>query len=175
VRGGAEHLPFPGESFDAVRAVLTLHHWSDLEAGVAEMQRVAPRQVVFFFEPQVSDAFWLVAEYLPYVPSLESERRAPGEARLRELLDVGSVAPVPVPADCVDGFGASYWNRPERYLDPDVQAGVSCCSQVDAARRAAFTEQLRADLDSGAWDERHGHLRALDELDAGYRLLVAGR
>jgi SAM-dependent methyltransferase len=174
VRGGAEHLPFPDQAFDAVMAVLTLHHWSDLEAGVAELQRVAPRQVVFFFEPAVSDAYWLVAEYIPYVSELESEQRAPGEARLRELLAVQSVEPVLVPADCVDGFGASFWNRPERYLDPDVQAGMSCFSQFDLARRASFTEQLRADLESGAWDERHGDLRALDELDAGYRLLVAG-
>jgi SAM-dependent methyltransferase len=175
LRGVAEHLPVRNGAFDAAMAVLTLHHWADLEAGIAELQRVAPRQVVFFFEPALADAYWLVAEYIPYIAALESEQRAPGEARLRELLAVRSVEPVPVPADCIDGFGASFWNRPERYLDADVQAGMSCFAQLDAARRAAFTEHLRADLESGAWDERHGHLRALDELDAGYRLMVAGR
>jgi hypothetical protein len=36
------------------------------------------------------------------------------------------------------------------------------------------TAQLRADLASGAWDARHGHLRTLPELDVGYRLIVAG-
>ena len=34
-------------------------------------------------------------------------------------------------------------------------------------------ERLRADLDSGAWDAKWGHLRALAELDLGYRLLVS--
>jgi hypothetical protein len=33
---------------------------------------------------------------------------------------------------------------------------------------------LRADLASGKWDERHGHLRELDEFDVGYQLVVAG-
>jgi hypothetical protein len=31
------------------------------------------------------------------------------------------------------------------------------------------------DLDGGAWDARHGQLRALDSYDAGLRLVVAQR
>jgi hypothetical protein len=38
---------------------------------------------------------------------------------------------------------------------------------------ARGTARLRADLESGRWDERHGHLRDLDEMDLGYRLVVA--
>jgi hypothetical protein len=29
------------------------------------------------------------------------------------------------------------------------------------------------DLEDGTWDARHGHLRELDEYDAGLRLLVS--
>lgn len=32
-------------------------------------------------------------------------------------------------------------------------------------------ERLRADLESGRWDERFGHLRTLPELDIGMRLI----
>jgi hypothetical protein len=32
---------------------------------------------------------------------------------------------------------------------------------------------LAADLESGSWRERHGELLELDELDLGYRLVVA--
>jgi SAM-dependent methyltransferase len=40
--GRAERLPFPDNSAaDAVVAVLTLHHWDDSSAGVAEAVRVA--------------------------------------------------------------------------------------------------------------------------------------
>jgi hypothetical protein len=33
--------------------------------------------------------------------------------------------------------------------------------------------RLRADLDSGEWHRQWGHLLALDELDLGYRVVVA--
>jgi hypothetical protein len=35
--------------------------------------------------------------------------------------------------------------------------------------------RLAADLASGAWERRHGHLRARDAFDLGYRLVVAER
>jgi hypothetical protein len=34
--------------------------------------------------------------------------------------------------------------------------------------------RLAADLESGAWRERYGHLLQLDEIDVGYRIVVAG-
>ena len=79
-----------------------------------------------------------------------------------------------MPADCQDGFAACYWNRPEAYLDPVVQAGISSFAQLEPEVRRAGTERLRRDLQSGAWDERHGELRDLTEIDICYRLLVAG-
>jgi hypothetical protein len=33
--------------------------------------------------------------------------------------------------------------------------------------------RLRADLDRGAWERRWGRLLELDELDLGYRVVVA--
>jgi hypothetical protein len=33
--------------------------------------------------------------------------------------------------------------------------------------------EVSRDLASGLWDDRHGHLRSLDELDVGLRLIVA--
>lgn len=38
VQGVAERLPFPDRSFDAALAILTVHHWSDREAGLAELR-----------------------------------------------------------------------------------------------------------------------------------------
>ncbi len=46
VRAVAEHLPISANAVDAALAVLTIHHWSDVDAGVAEMIRVARRRVV---------------------------------------------------------------------------------------------------------------------------------
>jgi SAM-dependent methyltransferase len=173
VRARSEALPFADGAFDAALAVLTVHHWSDLELGLREMQRVSRRQVIFYFEPAVSHTFWLFRDYFPETPELVSERDAPGTARLSELLRVRAVQTVLVPSDCHDGFACAFWNRPEAYLDPAVQAGSSTYSQLDPKVVARGTAQLREDLASGAWDERYGELRNLTEMDIGYRLLTA--
>lgn len=44
IRATAEELPLQDDSFDAALASLTVHHWHDLSAGVAEMVRVARRR-----------------------------------------------------------------------------------------------------------------------------------
>ena len=175
VRAVAESLPFPTHTFDAAMAVLTAHHWRDLGAGLAEMRRVAPRQVIFYFEPSWSQHAWIITDYFPQVVDLPTERAAPGADDFRAHLDVVSIVPVPVPTDCTDGFGAAYWNRPAAYLDPIVQQGMSFFAQLDDDALAEGSARLAADLESGAWERRHGHLRDLDECDCGYRLLVAGR
>ena len=90
-----------------------------------------------------------------------------------EHLGGGSVEPVPVPADCTDGFFWAFWRRPEAYLDPLVQAASSGIAQLPAELVAERMRRLEADLASGAWHERNADLLALDEVDAGYRLIVA--
>jgi SAM-dependent methyltransferase len=173
VRGVAEALPFPDGAFDAAMGVLTMHHWRDLAAGLAELRRVARRQVLMMFEPSWADEAWIVADYFPAMLELESERNAPSVADVAQHLHVVSAEPVPVPSDCLDGFAGSFWNRPEAYLDPDVQAGMSSLAQLDESTLARGIDRLRDELASGAWDGKYGHLRALDELDLGYRLVVA--
>ena len=174
VLAAAEALPIHDDSFDAAMAVLTVHHWSDLPRGLAELRRVAARQVVVFFEPLALQGYWLL-DYFPDIADLPTERRAPGTKELERELDVVDVRTVMVPADCTDGFGAAYWSRPEAYLDPTVQAGISSLALLTVEARQRGTEQLRADLGSGRWEDRHGHLRHLDEFDGGYRLAIAHR
>jgi SAM-dependent methyltransferase len=174
VQGMAEQLPFGDGTFDVVMGTLTLHHWTDLAAGLAEVRRVGRRQVFLLFDNDDRDTFWLVDDYFPEIDDLPSEQAAPTVAVLREHLDVRRVEPVPVPADCVDGFGAAFWNRPEAHLEPEVMAGMSWTSLLEPGLLAERVEALRADLASGAWDRRHGHLRDEAEHDYGYRLVVAG-
>jgi ubiquinone/menaquinone biosynthesis C-methylase UbiE len=40
VHAAAEHLPFPRDTFDLVLATLSLRHWSDPDAGIAQIARV---------------------------------------------------------------------------------------------------------------------------------------
>ena len=46
-------------------------------------------------------------------------------------------------------------------------------AMIPAADRQAGMRRLRDDLDSGEWHRRWGQLRALDELDFGYRVVAA--
>ena len=167
VQASAEALPFADGEFDAALGVLTDHHWSDRERGLREMRRVARRVVLFTWDRRAVWDFWLVSDYLA-----EFGDAVEGGMGIEEIADaVGAsrIEPVPVPADCIDGFMGAYWRRPEAYLDPVVRANISVFSQVDASASIA---RLEADLRSGAWHARHGHLLGLDELDLGYRLLV---
>jgi SAM-dependent methyltransferase len=172
VRGVAEALPFPGGAFEAAMAVLTIHHWPDPEAGLAELARVSRRQVVFFFEPLRTHEFWAL-DYFPEALDVPSEQDAPGEEDIRRVLRVREVRRVLVPHDCRDGFGAAFWARPEAYLDPEVQAGMSWLALLSPEARRRGSQRLAADLASGAWDRRHGHLRHERTYDGGYRLAIA--
>ena len=173
VRATAEALPLRDGAFDVALAVLTIHLWPDVDRGLRELRRVARRQVVFYFEPLHTHHFWAL-DYFPEAATVASERHAPGEDELRRALSVGEIRTVMVPRDCLDGFGAAFWCRPEAYTDPTVQAGMSWLALLPDEARTRGSQRLAADLASGEWERRHGHLRQLSELDAGYRIAIAG-
>jgi hypothetical protein len=89
------------------------------------------------------------------------------------LLGPIRVERVPIPYDCHDGFFGAYWRRPELLLDQTVRDGISVFAQAGEEATEKAMEQLRADLDSGAWHERHADLLDRDELDLGYKLVIA--
>jgi hypothetical protein len=66
-----------------------------------------------------------------------------------------------------------FWRRPEAYLDPAVRAGMSGFALLDQRVVDAGVARLEADLESGAWERRFGHIRSLDALDVCYRLVVS--
>jgi ubiquinone/menaquinone biosynthesis C-methylase UbiE len=178
VRGSAEAIPLPDDSVDAAMAIISDHHWSDRAAGLREMVRVARRRVlVFNVDPAMWDRFWLAAEYLPNSLRLVlPEFRQPGawEQLFREQWGERiELTPVPVPHDCRDGFFGAYWRRPHTYLDSRVRDGISVFSRLDPDEVQHGVAALAADLESGAWGERHRALLQLEELDLGFRVVVA--
>jgi SAM-dependent methyltransferase len=172
IRGVAESLPLPDDRADAAMAILTIHHWGDLAAGLRELRRVArSRVVVLHWEPAVVRRFWLVDEYLPAIGENEAHLPTPEQVGAA-LSDDFEVRDLPVPWDCTDGFLGAWWRRPAAYLDPVVRASISAFTPLGDAAGPGL-ERLRADLESGAWERRHAGLLARDELDIGYRLVVA--
>lgn len=171
VQGSAEALPFPDNSFEAAMAILTIHHWTDKAKGLAEMQRVSRGPLVLLtFDPDHRGA-WLL-DYLPELAALD-DAAMPKPAHYERWLGPVTITPVPVPHDCIDGFLYAYWRRPHAYLDPRIRSGSSSFWTLGDAVVVPAMERLSADLDSGAWEARYGHLLTLDALDLGYRLVVA--
>lgn len=173
VQGVAENLPFGDGRFDASMAILTLHHWSDVPTGLAELVRVARRRVVVVtFDLDVAHDLWIVRDYLPEIVP-PNKRSFPTMPELLNALPAPIVQPLLVPSDCTDRMFATLWARPEQYLDPRVRAATSAWHQVPAPVVTRALGRLRRDLASGAWDERYGYLRAMREWDVGLRLIRA--
>lgn len=172
-QGVAEALPFADDAFDATMGVLTMHHWHDRVAGLQEAARVAERHVFTLYE-KFAHAMWLV-EYFPESLALDMEVDPPTAGFIDQVLEVIDEQILWVPADCNEGFAAASWARPHDYLDPAKQRAISCLAMLPDHVRAAGTERLRADLDSGEWHAKHGHLLELGKADFGYRLVTARR
>jgi SAM-dependent methyltransferase len=144
IQAVAEQLPFPDKSFGAAMGVLTVHHWSDRARGLAELKRVGRGPIVLFTrDPRAVETWWL------------------------------HQITVPIPADCTDGFNAAYWRRPEAYLDPAVWRPMSAIALIPDADRIEGMGRLERDLANGDWQRQWGHLLERNELDLGYRVLVA--
>jgi SAM-dependent methyltransferase len=173
VQAGAERLPFPDHTFDAAMAVMTVHHWRDVRLGLAELKRVARRQVVFMWDVDWPTRLWIVDEYLPEIGVLERSRFPP-LAQVERLLDAHTVTPFPIPWDFTDGYQPAYWRRPEAYLDPVIRAASSTFASLPDSVVVPAIERLDHDLRTGAWARRHHALTELDEVDYGYRLVVSG-
>ncbi len=166
--GAAENIPFADKQFDAAMAILTVHHWTNLEQGLAEMRRVARKRLVLLtYDPDFS-GFWL-EEYIPDLLQIDRHQFVPMDY-FRNWEDDVEIEAVPIPHDCHDGFLCAYWRRPHAYLDPTVRASISTFSKVDDG--SVRLDRLEGDLASGAWERKYSDLLTLEELDLGYRLIT---
>jgi SAM-dependent methyltransferase len=169
----AEKLPFADKTFDAAMGTFTVHQWPNLKAGLREVRRVTKGPVVFLTcDPAALDIFWL-NEYAPEVIETEARRYPPIDAMAEGLGGKVEITNVPIPLHCRDGFNEAYYGRPERLLDPAARLACSAWSFVAAAAITRFAQHLRRDLDTGAWDARHGHLRTQPTFDGSLRLVVS--
>ncbi|MEU2829217.1 class I SAM-dependent methyltransferase [Streptomyces lavendulae] len=169
----AEDLPFADGEFEGAMTLFSVHQWTDVKAGLREVRRVTRGPVVILTcDPKPVRDFWLHS-YAPEVLETEARRHPPIEDMADALGGTGTVETVPIPLDCTDGFNEAYYGRPEMLLDPAARRACPAWSFVDDGGRRRFTESLRRDLDSGAWDERHGHLRRLPAYEGSLVLIRA--
>ena len=171
IHARAEALPLDDGAVDAAMAVVTIHHWDPVEAGLRELRRVARGPVVIFtfdlhhLPAWQKDHFAAGLEIeLPRFPTIEHVAATLG-GRTR-------IETVPTPADCHDGFFEAYWNRPEAMLDPAVRRAQSMWELLSPGTEERIVERLRRELQDGTWDAQHGHLREMDSYEGAMRLVV---
>ena len=181
IQASAESIPLPDACADASLAVLTVHHWADPLAGLAELRRIARRRVVVLtWDQHGGDGFWLTRDYIAENYAWDSQRFLALE-QIASALGGGPdggrsdvrIEAVPIPHDCSDGFLAAYWRRPAAYLDPRNRASMSNFALPGAPRCEEGLARLAADVASGEWARRYADLLERKELDVGYRLVIA--
>ena len=85
VMAAAENVPIASGWADLTMTLLSIHHWMDWRAGISEMCRLAPRQLVHTNDPDLHASFWLLRDYLPEVAASEKTRAPRVEDIAEEL------------------------------------------------------------------------------------------
>ncbi len=174
LRGSAGQLPLRDQSVDAAMAILSIHHWDEeRERGVRELRRVARGPVVILtYDSRVSGQMWLMADYLPEVGELDRQIFPRPETVASWLGGSTSIETLEISRDTPDWMLGSFWAHPERVLDPEARRGTSGFARMPEDVVERVVSAVERDLRTGDWERRHGHLRQLDRLDVGLRLVV---
>ncbi len=171
--GTSDALPFDDDAFDASMAMVTVHHWNDINKGLKELRRVTKNQVLIMtFDPNALDKFWNV-NYFPELIAIEKARYPTIQFITNALGGNCEIKSIPIPLDCVDGFQEAFYGRPEAFLDKEVRKAQSAWSFLDETTENKLVKALADDLESGIWDKKYGHLRTQPTFIGALRLIIA--
>lgn len=169
----ADNLPFDDNSFDASMAMVTVHHWPDIDKGLKELRRVTKHQVVIMtFDPNALDNFWN-AHYFPELIEVEKARYPTIDFIQKSLGGNCELIPIPVPLDCIDGFQEAFYGRPEAFLKKEVRASQSAWGFLPTGVEDKMVKALEDDLKSGEWDKKYGHFRSEPTFTCALQLIIS--
>ncbi len=168
----ADSLPFSDKSFDATMAMVTVHHWPDLEKGLQELKRVTKNKIVIMtFDPDALNDFWNV-NYFPELIEIERQRYPKLERIIKAIGGKSEVIKIPIPLDCVDGFQEAFYGRPEAFLEKSVRIAQSAWGFLPPGLEEKYVNALAEDLISGEWDKKFGYFRKQVTFTGALRLIV---
>jgi len=171
--GIADALPFDDNAFDASMAMVTVHHWPDINKGLKELRRVTKHQVIIMtFDPDALDNFWN-AHYFPELIAVEKARYPTVEFITNSLGGNCEVKSIPIPLDCIDGFQEAFYGRPEAFLEKQVRLSQSAWGFLPDGVEERIVQTLADDLQSGNWDKKFGHFRTQPTFTCALRLIIA--
>jgi len=156
IQGTSENIPLPGRFFDGAIAILTTHHWSDLQKGLKELNRVlkpGARAVFFTFSPEQMMGYWL-HHYFPKM--IENSRLVapPVSDMIAYIGKSGFVNIIQekyfIRKDLQDHFLYSNKHNPAMYLLPEIRMGASAFRNFTTPEELEKgLAQLATDINSG--------------------------
>ncbi|TWU09670.1 hypothetical protein CA54_49120 [Symmachiella macrocystis] len=171
--GTAESIPFDNESFDAALAILTIHHWPNLNECLREVRRVtAGPLIIMTFDPCAETEFWL-RDYLPEMEDVERSRYPEIQVVQNAVGGECKVIDFPVSLNCRDKFQVALYGRPEEFLKQEVRNCQSAWKFLPDGCEERFVRDLSSDIESGRWDEKYGHFRTRPAINCQLRLVVS--
>lgn len=156
IQGKAESIPLADGFFDGATCMFTLHHWDDMQKGLAEVNRVlkpGARLVILSFTPKQMYGYWL-CHYFPEMMR-RSALLTPDIEVMTEILNNAGFTTVNtenyfIHEGLEDHFLYSNKYHPEQYLNPELRKGISSFAAFSTpAEVAQGLKMLEADILSG--------------------------
>ena len=173
----AEQIPLPDNAVDGAVVMLALHHFSNIQRGISEINRIVAtgKIVIFAFEQSKIPDFWLsdyfpdfISDLLDTFPNTKEIAQTFSQITRKKV----EIIPFVLPRDLKDLFAAAGWCKPEIYLNPKIRNGISTFKKMPINNLEAGITKLATELDNGVWQQKYGSLLQQDYFDAGYRILV---
>lgn len=159
---------------DAAVAAFCVQDWPDLEQGLGQVRRATSGPVVVLTRDPARIAEHWLTEYAPDVTAADAARHPALDRIAAALGGEVTTTRLPVPFTSVERFAEAFYARPERLLDADVRRADPAWGLVDEMSARRSVAALRGALETGAWDDRYGHLRVQPAHDGSVVLLTAG-
>jgi ubiquinone/menaquinone biosynthesis C-methylase UbiE len=152
----SENIPLADNFFDGAIAILTLHHWKNMQKGLQEVNRVLKpkaKLVLFSFTPEQMRGYWL-CHYFPKM----MERCIPMTPELPEMEQLFNESGFSlvqtekyfIKDDLQDQFLYSNKHFPERYLSAEIRNNASSFRVFsDPKEIAQGVSALEDDIKSG--------------------------
>ncbi len=153
--GHAENIPLPSSFVDGILCSLTVHHWSDINAGLIETARVLKHNapiVIFSSSPDQMEHYWL-KHYFPQMMQ-NSIKQMPSIEFIKNTLNNSGYNDIEieyynVKDDLKDMFLYCGKHQPEYYLMEDIRLGISTFSSLAHENEInSGLNQLKIDIES---------------------------
>jgi len=178
LKGKAENVPITSESIDGIIGSLTIHHWTSLEMGFKELNRVLKKKgqvIIFTSTPKQMEGYWLnyyfpkmLKDSMIQMPAFEKIK----SAMLASDFEIIETEKYFIQPDLKDLFLYSGKYKPELYFTEKIRKGISSFSAL--ANKEEVEIGLKKLADDIASNKIKAIIKSFDN-EAGDYLFIKAR